>query len=232
MPADIYDEAQAAELERWSLSAPVRALGPVARYLSFLFQRYNVSFAFSGDFAAFLRGGRRGPQDVDLTVGTSMAHLEDILREEARVYFPQTHENNFVHFFVRNGREWDPDLLVAYEEPVRVTIIIEGHWGMPQGLPRGVEMLRSIPGGDPVPVINLSHHIVSILLVIEDNPDLPEWEEVLELENFVIEYLDNVAVLGELLEWYQRRWDIPSRTPSPPSLVSSEGALSEYGDSP
>jgi hypothetical protein len=82
--AEIYDTDRFAELYYPSNSADLLQLGLAARFIASLFEAHQITYAFIGGWAVYLRGGRRRTQDIDITVATSMDHLKQILTAQSR----------------------------------------------------------------------------------------------------------------------------------------------------
>lgn len=82
--AEIYDTDRFAELYYPSNSADLLQLGLAARFIASLFEVHQITYAFIGGWAVYLRGGRRRTQDIDITVATSMDHLKQILTAQSR----------------------------------------------------------------------------------------------------------------------------------------------------
>lgn len=82
--AEIYDTDRFAELYYPSNTADLLQLGLAARFIASLFEAHQVTYAFIGGWAVYLRGGRRRTQDIDITVATTMDHLKQILTAQSR----------------------------------------------------------------------------------------------------------------------------------------------------
>lgn len=78
--AEVYDTDRFAVLYAASQRPPIENLGLAARFMAAVFQGNNVPAAFLGGWAIYLRGSGRTTNDVDMTVGTTMAHLVQVLR--------------------------------------------------------------------------------------------------------------------------------------------------------
>lgn len=83
--AEIYDTDRFAQLYYPSRNANTMHLGLAARYMTALFHGYNITYAFIGGWAVYLRGGNRTTQDVDIAVAVpSMDILKAILCRQHR----------------------------------------------------------------------------------------------------------------------------------------------------
>lgn len=82
--AEIYDTDRFAELYYPSNTADLLQLGLAARFIASLFEAHQITYAFIGGWAVYLRGGRRRTQDIDITVATTMDHLKQILTAQSR----------------------------------------------------------------------------------------------------------------------------------------------------
>lgn len=94
--AEVYNTDRFAELYYPSNTADLLQLGLAARFVAMLFESNQVTYAFIGGWAVYLRGGRRRTQDIDITVATTMDHLKQILMVQPRYDFasvvaPSTH---------------------------------------------------------------------------------------------------------------------------------------------
>lgn len=82
--AEIYDTDRFAELYYPSNTADLLQLGLAARFIASLFEAHQITYAFIGGWAVYLRGGRRRTQDIDITVATTMDNLKQILTAQSR----------------------------------------------------------------------------------------------------------------------------------------------------
>lgn len=82
--AEIYDTDRFAQLYYPSNTADLLQLGLAARFIASLFEAHQITYAFIGGWAVYLRGGRRRTQDIDITVATTMDHLKQILTAQSR----------------------------------------------------------------------------------------------------------------------------------------------------
>lgn len=98
--AEIYDTERFSTLYLGSRNPPMGNLGLAAAYMISLFRRHEITFAFMGGWALFLRGGQRSTQDIDLAVAGYMDDLKAIMSQERRyVIFSvdeDAHTNGFV----------------------------------------------------------------------------------------------------------------------------------------
>lgn len=84
--AEIYNTDRFAELYYPSNTADLLHLGLAARFIAGLFEANQVTYAFIGGWAVYLRGGRRRTQDIDITVATSMDNLKQVLTAQSRYF--------------------------------------------------------------------------------------------------------------------------------------------------
>ncbi|KAI6285737.1 hypothetical protein MCOR31_011916 [Pyricularia oryzae] len=82
--AEIYDTDRFGELYYASRDIPTQNLGLAGRYLTSVFKKYEIQFAFLGGWAMYLRGSRRTTEDLDLTINYSIEDLKQILLPEPR----------------------------------------------------------------------------------------------------------------------------------------------------
>lgn len=82
--AEIYDTDRFAELYYPSNTAEIMQLGLAARFITNLFESNQITYAFIGGWAVYLRGASRTTRDIDISVTTSMDHLRQILMAQSR----------------------------------------------------------------------------------------------------------------------------------------------------
>lgn len=82
--AEIYDTDRFGELYYGSRQPDQRNVGLAARFMVSFFQCRNITFAFLGGWAVFLRGNTRTTEDVDFTVATTMDLLKAAMLPEQR----------------------------------------------------------------------------------------------------------------------------------------------------
>lgn len=82
--AEVYDTDRFGTLYHGSRNPPMANLGLAAAYMISLFRLHNISFAFVGGWAIFLRGGQRSTQDIDLAVAGNMDDVKAIMLQEQR----------------------------------------------------------------------------------------------------------------------------------------------------
>lgn len=82
--AEIYNTDRFAELYYPSNTAETMQLGLAARFITNLFESHQVTYAFIGGWAVYLRGASRTTRDIDISVTTSMDNLRQILMAQPR----------------------------------------------------------------------------------------------------------------------------------------------------
>lgn len=82
--AEIYNTDRFAELYYPSNTAEIMQLGLAGRFIATLFEERQITYAFIGGWAVYLRGGSRTTRDIDISVTCTMDHLREILMAQSR----------------------------------------------------------------------------------------------------------------------------------------------------
>lgn len=199
--AEVYDTDRFGTLYHGSRNPPMANLGLAAAYMISLFRLHNISFAFVGGWAIFLRGGQRSTQDIDLAVAGNMDDVKAIMLQEQRLCIPQIHGVTAIQIFAWTGGSWDPKSPAAREFPISLDIIIGGNLGTPPDLPNGSEQLRPVhsttQGRQAVPVIDLYHQFTTKLLAHYTRRLDGDSKDYMDLNFLVSQYPEQIYYLRD-----------------------------------
>lgn len=101
--AEIYNTDRFAELYYPSNTAEVMQLGLAGRFIATLFEERQITYAFIGGWAVYLRGGSRTTRDIDISVTCTMDHLREILMAQSRYLLSLNFEIVYLVYCRRGG---------------------------------------------------------------------------------------------------------------------------------
>ncbi|EPS28780.1 hypothetical protein POX_f07858 [Penicillium oxalicum] len=206
--AEIYNTDRFAELYYPSNTADLLQLGLAARFIASLLEAHQITYAFIGGWAVYLRGGRRRTQDIDITVATTMDHLKHILIAQSRIHFPLTHGRTSVQVFIDTGRSVDGEFPHVPDLAVSMDIVISGHLGTPEDLQSSREPInprRPTPLGSPVLVLGLVFQIYAKLDAFFHRGEQGS-KDFLDLEFLFTQYAADIPTFREYYDLEQRRY--------------------------
>ncbi|CAI7646168.1 unnamed protein product [Penicillium pancosmium] len=206
--AEIYNTDRFAELYYPSNTADLLHLGLAARFIAGLFETNQVTYAFIGGWAVYLRGGRRRTQDIDITVATSMDHLKQVLTAQSRIHYPVTHGRTSVQIFIDTGRSFDGEFPQVPDLAVSMDIVISGNLGTPSDLQSSREPInpyRPTPLGSPVLVLSLFFQIYAKLNAYSRRGDQRS-KDFFDLEFLFTQYAAQVPTFRDYYDVEQRRY--------------------------
>ncbi|KAJ5569807.1 uncharacterized protein N7459_009237 [Penicillium hispanicum] len=206
--AEIYNTDRFAELYYPSNTADLLHLGLAARFVAMLFESSQVTYAFIGGWAVYLRGGRRRTQDIDITVATTMDHLKQVLIAQPRIHFPAIHGRTSVQIFIDTGRSVDGEFPDVPDLAVSMDIVISGNLGTPEDLQSSREPIdphRPTPLGSPVLVLGLVFQIFAKLEAFSRRGE-QDSKDFLDLEFLFTQYAAQIPTFRDVYYIDQRRY--------------------------
>ncbi|KAJ5281667.1 hypothetical protein N7478_007039 [Penicillium angulare] len=206
--AEIYNTDRFAELYYPSNTADLLHLGLAARFVAALFESNQVTYAFIGGWAVYLRGGRRRTQDIDITVATSMDHLKQILTVQPRIHFPAIHGRTSVQIFIDTGRSVDGEFPHVPDLAVSMDIVISGNLGTPEDLQSSREPInphRPTPLGSPVLVLGLVFQIYAKLDAFSRRGE-QDSKDFQDLEFLLTQYALQIPAFRDCFDLEQRQY--------------------------
>ncbi|KAJ5902848.1 hypothetical protein N7495_003376 [Penicillium taxi] len=198
--AEIYNTDRFAELYYPSNTADLLQLGLAARYVALLFESYQITYAFIGGWAVYLRGGRRSTQDIDIAVASPMNVLKQILTAQPRIHFPAVHGRTSIQIFIDTGRTFD-------EEFPHVPDLAVSNLGTPEDLHSSREPInpyRPTPLASPVLVLGLVFQIHAKLDAFARRGE-QESKDFVDLEFLFTQYATQIPEFRECFSSEQRR---------------------------
>ncbi|KAJ5112378.1 hypothetical protein N7532_000423 [Penicillium argentinense] len=206
--AEIYNTDRFAELYYPSNTADLLHLGLAARFIAGLFETNQVTYAFIGGWAVYLRGGRRRTQDIDITVATSMDHLKEVLTAQSRIHYPAIHGRTSVQIFIDTGRSHDGEFPQVPDLAVSMDIVISGNLGTPSDLQASREPInpyRPTPLRSPVLVLGLFFQIYAKLDAYARRGEQGS-KDFLDLEFLLTQYAAQIPTFRDYYDVEQRRY--------------------------
>ncbi|KAJ6108460.1 hypothetical protein N7523_009783 [Penicillium sp. IBT 18751x] len=208
--AEIYNTDRFAELYYPSNTAEIMQLGLAGRFIATLLEDHQITYAFIGGWAVYLRGGSRTTRDIDISVKTTMDHLREILMAQSRLHFPAIHGNTSVQVFIDVGRTFDQDFPHIPDLAVSMDVVIseQGNLGTPVDLGSSRESIMPVwptPQGSPVLVLGLFFQIYAKLDAFSRRGGEGS-NDFLDLEFLFSTYATQIPSLRDYYDLEQRRY--------------------------
>ncbi|KAJ6172662.1 hypothetical protein N7470_001729 [Penicillium chermesinum] len=206
--AEIYNTDRFAELYYPSNTADLLHLGLAARFVATLFESNQITYAFIGGWAVYLRGGGRRTQDIDITVDDSMDHVKEILTMQPRIHFPAVHGPTAVQIFIDTGQSVDGEFPEVPDLAVSMDIVISGNLGTPEDLRSSREPInphRPTPLGSPVLVLGLVFQIHAKLDAFSRRGE-QDSKDFMDLEFLFMQYATDIPAFCDYYDVDHRRY--------------------------